>query len=73
MSIERDGIVCTSKLEQTLFDELPEIPRTYFWNEDSRRGHYPFDDRLGPIGRHAPGRRGYFARRDCLDVPRRGV
>lgn len=58
MSIERDGIACTSKLEQTLFDELPEIPRTYFWNEDSRRGHYPFDDRLGPIGRHAPGRRG---------------
>ena len=98
-SIERDGIACTSRLEQTLFDdmnglcrelmaellsagaatardyepepeernagnhgkrivtlfgELPEIKRTYFWNEDSRRGHYPFDDRLGLIGRHTP-------------------
>ena len=98
-SIERDGIACTSKLEQTLFDdmnglcrelmaellsagaatagdyepepeernagnhgkrivtlfgELPEIKRTYFWNEDSRRGHYPFDDRLGLIGRYTP-------------------
>ena len=89
-SIERDGIGCTSKLEQTLFDdmnglcrelmaellaagaatardylaeprernagnhgkrivtlfgELPEIRRTYYWDEDSRTGHYPFDDR----------------------------
>ena len=98
-SIERDGIACTSKLEQTLFDdmnglcrelmaellaagaatakdyepepdernagnhgkkivtlfgELPEITRTYYWNEDSRSGHYPFDDRLGLVGRYTP-------------------
>ncbi len=98
-SIERDGIGCTSKLEQTLFDdmnglcrelmaellaagaatakdylaepgernagnhgkrivtlfgELPEIKRTYYWDEDSRRGHYPFDDRLGLVGRYTP-------------------
>ena len=31
----------------TLFGELPEIKRTYYWNEDSHSGHYPFDDRLG--------------------------
>ncbi len=91
-SIERDGIACTSRLEQTLFDdmnglcrelmaellsagaatardyepepeernagnhgkrivtlfgELPEIKRTYFWNEDSRRGHYPLTEASG--------------------------
>ena len=38
----------------TLFGELPEILRTYFWNEDTRKGHYPFDDRLGLIGRYTP-------------------
>ena len=38
----------------TLFGELPEIRRTYYWNEDSRRGHYPFDDRLGLAGRYTP-------------------
>lgn len=98
-SIERDGIACTSKLEQTLFDdmnglcrelmaellsagaatasnyepeadernagnhgkrivtlfgELPEIKRTYYWNEDGHSGHYPFDDRLGLVGRYTP-------------------
>ncbi|MGN0834093.1 MAG: UPF0236 family transposase-like protein [Kiritimatiellia bacterium] len=98
-SIERDGIACTSQLEQTLFDdmnglcrelmaellaagaatakdyepepdernagnhgkrivtlfgELPEIRRTYYWNADSRKGHYPFDDRLGLVGRYTP-------------------
>ena len=98
-SIERDGIGCTSRLEQTLFDdmnglcrelmaellaagaatardyvpepgernagshgkrivtlfgELPEIRRTYYWDEDVRRGHYPFDDRLGLVGRYTP-------------------
>ena len=98
-SIKRDGIGCTSKLEQTLFDdmnghcrelmaellaagaatakdylakpgernagnhgkrivtlfgELPEIKRTYYWDDDSRTGHYPFDDRLGLVGRYTP-------------------
>lgn len=38
----------------TLFGELPEITRTYYWNEDSRSGHYPFDDRLGLVGRYTP-------------------
>ena len=38
----------------TLFGELPEILRTYFWNEDRRKGHYPFDDRLGLVGRYTP-------------------
>ena len=31
----------------TLFGELPEIKRTYFWNEDSRRGHYPLTEASG--------------------------
>ena len=106
-SIERDGIACTSRLEQTLFDdmnglcrelmaallaagaatakgydpepeernagnhgkrivtlfgELPEIKRTYYWNEDSRKGHYPFDDRLGLIGRYTPAAASEMAR-----------
>ena len=38
----------------TLFGELPEIKRTYYWNEENRSGHYPFDDRLGLIGRYTP-------------------
>ena len=38
----------------TLFGELPEIKRTYYWNEDSHSGHYPFDDRLGLVGRYTP-------------------
>ena len=38
----------------TLFGELPEIRRTYYWNEDSHSGHYPFDDRLGLVGRYTP-------------------
>lgn len=38
----------------TLFGELPEIKRTYYWNEDTRKGHYPFDDRLGLLGRYTP-------------------
>ena len=38
----------------TLFGELPEIRRTYYWNEGSRKGHYPFDDRLGLVGRYTP-------------------
>ena len=38
----------------TLFGELPPIKRTYYWNEDTHKGHYPFDDRLGLIGRYTP-------------------
>ena len=38
----------------TLFGEIPEIRRTYYWNEDKRRGHYPFDESLGLIGRYTP-------------------
>ena len=38
----------------TLFGELPEIKRTYYWNEDNHSGHYPFDDRLGLVGRYTP-------------------
>ena len=99
-SIKRDGIACTSKLEQTLFDdmnglcrelmaellaagaatakdylakpgernagnhgkrivtlfgELPEIKRTYYWDDDSRTGKFgelvraEFDRRFGQV------------------------
>ena len=106
-SIERDGIACTSKLEQTLFDdmnglcrelmaellaagaatardyepeadernagnhgkrivtlfgELPGIRRTYYWSEDRRAGHYPFDDGLGLVGRYTPAAANEMAR-----------
>ncbi len=106
-SIERDGIACTSKLEQTLFDEmnglcrelmaellaagaatardygpgesgrnagnhpkrivtlfgeLPEIRRTYYWSEDRRAGHYPFGDGLGPAGHYTPAAANEMAR-----------
>ncbi len=46
----------------TLFGELPEIRRTYYWNEDSRTGHYPFDDRLGLVGRYTPAAANEMAR-----------
>ena len=38
----------------TLFGEIPEIKRTYYWNENTRSGHYPFDERLGLVGRYTP-------------------
>ena len=38
----------------TLFGELPPIMRTYWYDADERRGHYPFDDRLGLVGRYTP-------------------
>lgn len=43
-----------SKKIVTLFGELPEIKRTYYWNEDTRKGHYPFDNKLGLLGRYTP-------------------
>jgi len=46
----------------TLFGELPEIKRTYYWNEDSHSGHYPFDDRLGLVGRYTPAAANEMAR-----------
>ena len=38
----------------TLFGELPPIMRTYWYDADEHRGHYPFDDRLGLVGRYTP-------------------
>ena len=46
----------------TLFGELPEIKRTYSWSEDSHSGHYPFDDRLGLVGRYTPAAANEMAR-----------
>lgn len=38
----------------TLFGETPEIKRTYYWNEATHKGHYPFDDKQGLVGRYTP-------------------
>ncbi len=38
----------------TLFGETPEIKRPYYYNEDTHKGHYPFDDKLGLVGRYTP-------------------
>lgn len=38
----------------TLFGPLPPIFRTYFWNTETKTGHYPFDERLGAVGRYTP-------------------
>lgn len=38
----------------TLFGELPPIRRTYWYDEDGHEGRYPFDDRLGLVGRYTP-------------------
>ena len=46
----------------TLFGELPEIRRTYYWSEDRRAGHYPFDDGLGLVGRYTPAAANEMAR-----------
>lgn len=38
----------------TLFGETPAIRRRYYYNKDTQSGHYPFDDRLGLVGRYTP-------------------
>ena len=38
----------------TPFGELPPIKRTCRYDEDGHEGHYPFDDRLGLVGRYTP-------------------
>ena len=38
----------------TLFEKTPEIKRTYYWNEATHKGHYPFDDKQGLVGRYTP-------------------
>jgi hypothetical protein len=36
-------------------DKLADFnKRTYYRNEEDRGGHYPFDDRLGLVGRYTP-------------------
>ncbi len=39
---------------QSPFGETPAIKRPYYYNEDTKQGHYPFDDKLGLIGRYTP-------------------
>lgn len=38
----------------TLFGQLPEIKRTYYYDAAKKEGHYPFDEHLGLVGRYTP-------------------
>jgi len=38
----------------SLFGEMPAIRRTYYYDTRKKKGHYPFDDRLGLFGRYTP-------------------
>lgn len=38
----------------SMFGPVGTISRTYYYNRDKRRGHYPLDERLGLVGRYTP-------------------
>lgn len=38
----------------TLFGPITPIGRTYYYDTEKHEGHYPFDDRLGLVGRYTP-------------------
>ena len=38
----------------TLFGPIRPIGRTYYYDTEKHEGHYPFDDRLGLVGRYTP-------------------
>ena len=38
----------------TLSGGTPEIMRTGYYDPRKKRGHFPFDDRLGLVGRYTP-------------------
>ena len=50
---ERNGGVHGKKVV-TLFGETLEIRRRYYYNSETKSGRYPFDDRLGLLGRYTP-------------------
>ncbi len=43
-----------TKRTTTLFGEISPIKRPYYYNSETKKGHYPFDDRLGLCGRYTP-------------------
>lgn len=43
-----------SKRIVTLFGETSPIKRTYWYDEETHKGHFPFDEKLGLIGRYTP-------------------
>lgn len=56
---ERNGGTHTKDIV-TLFGRVDNVPRTYFWRKpadgeiDAGRGHFPFDEKLGLLGRYTP-------------------
>ena len=50
---ERDGGIHKKKVV-TLFGETEPISRKYYWNKISKTGHYPFDEKIGLVGRYCP-------------------
>lgn len=50
---ERNGGVHEKRIV-TLFGPVQPIGRTYYYDAEKREGHYPFDDRLGLVGRYTP-------------------
>lgn len=50
---ERNGGIHSKRIV-TLFGETESIKRKYFWNKKESKGHFPFDDKLGLVGRYTP-------------------
>ena len=38
----------------SMFGPIGTIKRTYYYDKEKRRGHYPLDERLGLVGRYTP-------------------
>ena len=38
----------------SMFGPVGTISRTYYYDKDTRRGHYPWDEQMGLVGRYTP-------------------
>ena len=38
----------------SMFGPVGTVYRTYYYDRDNRRGHYPWDERMGLVGRYTP-------------------
>ena len=38
----------------SMFGPVGAISRTYYYDKDTRRGHYPWDEQMGLVGRYTP-------------------
>lgn len=50
---ERNAGIHTKRIT-TLFGETEPIGRIYYWNKNNSEGHFPFDERLGLVGKYTP-------------------